>query len=62
MSTKLLRQIKNSIPDLRKSEKVVGEFILENTKSVITMKTAEASEAMGTVSYTHLTLPTKPKV
>ena len=47
MSTKLLRQIKNSIPDLRKSEKVVGEFILENPKSVITMKTAEASQAMG---------------
>ncbi len=47
MSTKLLRQIKNSIPDLRKSEKVVGKFILENPKSVITMKTAEASEAMG---------------
>ena len=47
MSTKLLRQIKNSIPDLRKSEKIVGEFILEDPKSVITMKTAEASEAMG---------------
>ena len=47
MSTKLLRQIKNSLPDLRKSEKVVGEFILKDPKSIITMKTAEASEAMG---------------
>ena len=32
MSTKLLRQIKNSLPDLRKSEKVVGEFILKRSK------------------------------
>ena len=47
MSTKLLRQIKNSLPDLRKSEKIVGEFILKDPKSIITMKTAEASEAMG---------------
>ena len=47
MSTKLLRQIKNSLPDLRKSEKVVGEFILKDPKSIITMKTAEASGAMG---------------
>jgi RpiR family carbohydrate utilization transcriptional regulator len=47
MSTKLLRQIKNSLPDLRKSEKVVGEFVLKDPKSVITMKTAEASKAMG---------------
>ena len=47
MSTKLLRQIKNSIPDLRKSEKTVGEFILKDPKAVIMMKTAEASEAMG---------------
>jgi len=47
MSTKLLRQIKNSLPDLRKSEKTVGEFILKDPKSIITMKTAEASQAMG---------------
>ena len=47
MSTKLLRQIKNSLPDLRKSEKVVGEFVLKDPKSIITMKTAEASDAMG---------------
>ena len=47
MSTKLLRQIKNSLPDLRKSEKTVGEFILKDPKAVIMMKTAEASEAMG---------------
>ena len=47
MSTKLLRQIKKSLPDLRKSEKTVGEFILKDPKSIITMKTAEASEAMG---------------
>ena len=27
MSTKLLRQIKNSLSELRKSEKIVGEFL-----------------------------------
>jgi RpiR family carbohydrate utilization transcriptional regulator len=47
MSTKLLRQIKNSLPDLRKSEKTVGEYILKDPKSIITMKTSEASKAMG---------------
>ena len=46
MSTKLLRQIKNSLPDLRKSEKIVGEYILNDPKSIIMMKTAEASNAM----------------
>ena len=43
MSTKLLRQIKKSLPDLRKSEKIVGEFVLNDPKSIITMKTEEAS-------------------
>ena len=47
MSTKLLRQIKNSLSELRKSEKIVGEFVLNDPKSIITMKTAEASNAMG---------------
>ena len=47
MPTKLLRQIKNTLPELRKSEKVVADFILNDPKSVITMKTAEASGAMG---------------
>lgn len=47
MPTKLLRHIKNTLPDLRKSEKIVGEFILADPKSIITMKTADASEAMG---------------
>ena len=55
MSTKLLRQIKNSLPDLRKSEKIVGEYILKDPKSIITMKTAEASEAMGiSLSLIHI--------
>ena len=47
MTTKLLRQIENSLSDLRKSEKLVGEFVLQDPKSVITMKTAEASKAIG---------------
>ena len=47
MPTKLLRQIKNTIPELRKSEKQVANFVLNDPKSVISMKTAEASSAMG---------------
>ena len=47
MPTKLLRQIKNSLPELRKSERAVGEFVLEDPKSVINMKTAGASEKIG---------------
>ena len=47
MPTKLLRQIKNSLPELRKSERAVGEFVLEDPKSIINMKTAEASEKIG---------------
>ena len=34
MSTKLLRLIKNSLPDLRKSEKTVGEFILKEILNI----------------------------
>ena len=47
MSTKLLRQIKKSLPDLRKSEQTVAEFVLKDPKSIIMMKTAEASNEMG---------------
>ena len=47
MPTKLLRQIKNTLPELRKSEKLVADFVLKNSKSIVTMKTAEASSAMG---------------
>ena len=47
MPTKLLRQIKNSLPELRKSERAVGKFVLEDPKSIINMKTAEASEKIG---------------
>jgi len=47
MPTKLLRQIKNTLPELRKSEKLVADFVLKNPKSIVTMKTAEASSAMA---------------
>ena len=47
MSTKLLRKIKNTIPELRKSEKIVAEYILKDPKSIITLKTADASSLMG---------------
>ena len=47
MSTKLLRQIKKSLPDLRKSEQTVAEFVLKDPKSIIMMKTAEASNEIG---------------
>ena len=46
MSTKLLRKIKNTIPELRKSEKIVAEYILKDPKSIITLKTADASSLM----------------
>ena len=42
-----MRQIKNTLPELRKSEKIVAEFILKEPKSVINLKTAEASSLMG---------------
>ncbi len=32
MPTKLLRQIKNTIPELRKSEKQVANFVLNDPK------------------------------
>jgi RpiR family carbohydrate utilization transcriptional regulator len=47
MPTKLLRQIKNTLPELRKSERLVADFVLKDPKSVVTMKTAEASSAIG---------------
>ena len=47
MPTKLLRQIKNTIPELRKSEKLVADFVLNDPKSVITMKTAESINRYG---------------
>ena len=47
MSTKLLRKIKNTIPELRKCEKIVAEYILKDPKSIITLKTADASTLMG---------------
>ena len=47
MSTKLLRKIKNTIPELRKSEKIVAEYILKDPQSIITLKTADASSLMG---------------
>ena len=34
MPTKLLRQIKNTLPELRKSEKLVADFVLKDPKSV----------------------------
>jgi len=56
MPTKLLRQIRNTIPELRKSEKLVADFVLNDPKSVITMKTAEASSAMGISEPTLITV------
>ncbi|MDB9997124.1 MurR/RpiR family transcriptional regulator [Gammaproteobacteria bacterium] len=47
MPTKLLRQIKNTLPELRKSEKIVAEYILNDPKSIISLKTAEVSRLMG---------------
>jgi DNA-binding MurR/RpiR family transcriptional regulator len=47
MPTKLLRQIKNTLPELRKSERLVADFVLKDPKSVITMKTGRSINCYG---------------
>ena len=47
MQTKLLREIKNALPDLRKSEVKVAEFVLNNPEDIIELTTAQASNAIG---------------
>ena len=46
MQTKLLREIKIALPNLRKSEVKVAEFIL-NKPSTIEPTTAQASSEIG---------------
>ena len=43
MQTKLLREIKNALPDLRKSEVKVAEFVLNKPDDIIELTTAQAS-------------------
>ena len=47
MQTKLLREIKNALPDLRKSEVKVAEFVLNKPEAIIELTTAQASGAIG---------------
>ena len=47
MPTKLLRQIKNTLPELRKAEKLVADYVLKDPTSEVNMNTAEASSAIG---------------
>ena len=47
MQTKLLREIKNALPDLRKSEVKVAEFVLNKPEDIIELTTAQASTAVG---------------
>jgi len=47
MQTKLLREIKNALPDLRKSEVKVAEFVLNKPDDIIELTTAQASSAIG---------------
>ena len=47
MQTKLLREIKNALPDLRKSEVKVAEFVLNKPDDIIELTTAQASDAIG---------------
>ena len=47
MQTKLLREIKNALPNLRKSEVKVAEFVLNKPEDIIELTTAQASGAIG---------------
>ena len=47
MQTKLLREIQGAYDNLRKSEKLVADFILENPADVIASTMAQAAEKMG---------------
>ena len=47
MQTKLLREIKIALPNLRKSEVKVAEFILNKPSAIIELTTALASEEIG---------------
>ena len=47
MQTKLLREIKNALPELRKSEVKVAEFVLNKPEDIIELTTAQASSAVG---------------
>ena len=47
MQTKLLREIKNALSDLRKSEVKVAEFVLNKPDAIIELTTAQASGAIG---------------
>ena len=47
MQTKLLREIKNALSSLRKSEIKVAEFILNKPSAIIELTTAQASNEIG---------------
>ena len=47
MQTKLLREIKIALPNLRKSEVKVAEFILNKPSAIIELTTAQASTEIG---------------
>ena len=47
MQTKLLREIKIALPNLRKSEVKVAEYIFNNPSAIIELTTAQASKEIG---------------
>ena len=47
MQTKLLREIQGAYDNLRKSEKLVADFILEHPADVVASTMAQAAEKMG---------------
>ena len=47
MQTKLLREIKIALPNLRKSEVRVAEYILNKPSAIIELTTAQASKEIG---------------
>ena len=47
MQTKLLREIQGAYDNLRKSEKLVADFILEHPADVVASTMAQAAEKMA---------------
>ena len=50
MQTKLLREIKIALPNLRKSEVKVAEFILNKPSAIIELTTAQKNSRVTTIT------------
>ena len=56
MQTKLLREIQGAYDNLRKSEKLVADFILDNPADVVASTMAQAAERLSLI---HISEPTR---